>query len=123
MGANIVRRLMRDGHTCVAFDVNADAVTALEKEGAIGASSLSDFVAKLSKPRAAWVMVPSGQITGDTIEALASHMENGDMIVDGGTPTTETTSPGRQRCQRRGSTWSTAGRAAGCGASTGATAS
>jgi len=84
MGANIVRRLMRDGHACVVFDVNADAVKELEKEGATGATSLSDFAEKLSVPRAAWVMVPSGQITGETIEGLASHMENGDMIIDGG---------------------------------------
>ncbi len=84
MGANIVRRLMRDGHACVVFDVNADAVKDLEKEGATGAGSLSDFVEKLSKPRAAWVMVPSGEITGETIEGLASHMEKGDMIIDGG---------------------------------------
>jgi len=84
MGANIVRRLMRDGHTCVVFDVNPDAVKALEKEGATGATSVADFVEKLSKPRAAWVMVPSGEITGNTIEEVASHMEKGDTIIDGG---------------------------------------
>jgi 6-phosphogluconate dehydrogenase len=84
MGANIVRRLMRDGHTCVVFDVDPQVVAALEKEGATGASSLADFVEKLSKPRAAWVMVPSGDITGKAIEDLASHMEQGDTIIDGG---------------------------------------
>ena len=84
MGANIVRRLMRDGHTCVVFDVNADAIKDLEKEGATGASSVADFVQKLSAPRAAWVMVPSGDITGKTIADVASHMEHGDMIIDGG---------------------------------------
>jgi len=84
MGANIVRRLMRDGHSCVVFDVNADAVKDLEKEGATGASSVADFVEKLSAPRAVWVMVPSGEITGRAIEAVASHMERGDMIIDGG---------------------------------------
>ncbi|MGC8513626.1 MAG: phosphogluconate dehydrogenase (NAD(+)-dependent, decarboxylating) [Acidimicrobiales bacterium] len=84
MGANIVRRLMRDGHTCVVFDVNPDAVKDLEKEGATGASSVADFVDKLEAPRAAWVMVPSGEITGQTIEDVASHMEKGDMIIDGG---------------------------------------
>jgi len=84
MGANIVRRLMRDGHTCVVFDVNPDAVKALESEGATGASSVEDFVGKLSVPRAAWVMVPSGEITGKTIEDVASHMQAGDMIIDGG---------------------------------------
>src|ERR1035437_4156461 len=84
MGANIVRRLMRDGHTCVVFDVNPDAVKALEKEGATGASSMADFVAKLTQPRAAWVMVPAGEITGTTIDDLASHMASGDVIIDGG---------------------------------------
>ncbi|MHB8263650.1 MAG: phosphogluconate dehydrogenase (NAD(+)-dependent, decarboxylating) [Acidimicrobiales bacterium] len=84
MGANIVRRLMRDGHTCVVFDVNADAIKDLEKEGATGASSAADFIEKLTKPRAAWVMVPSGEVTGNTIEELASHMEKGDTIIDGG---------------------------------------
>ncbi len=84
MGANIVRRLMRDGHTCVVFDVNADAVENLVNEGATGASSVADFVEKLSTPRAVWVMVPSGEITGKTIDELASHMERGDILIDGG---------------------------------------
>src|ERR1035441_9940665 len=74
MGANIVRRLMRDGHTCVVFDVDPEAVKVLEKEGAKGASSVADLVEKLSSPRTAWVMVPSGEVTGSAIEALASHM-------------------------------------------------
>jgi len=84
MGANLVRRLMRDGHTCVVFDVNADAIKDLEKEGATGASSVADLVEKLSVPRAVWVMVPSGEVTGKTIKEVASHMERGDMIIDGG---------------------------------------
>jgi 6-phosphogluconate dehydrogenase len=84
MGANLVRRLRTDGHSCVVFDVNDDAVTILEAEGAIAASSLADFVEQLSKPRAAWVMVPSGDIPGETIAELASHMEPGDIIIDGG---------------------------------------
>ncbi|EQD69281.1 6-phosphogluconate dehydrogenase-like protein, partial [mine drainage metagenome] len=84
MGANIARRLMRDGHTCVVFDVNADAVKALVNEGATGASSVGDFVEKICAPRAVWVMVPSGDITGETIDELASHMERGDSIIDGG---------------------------------------
>ena len=58
MGANMVRRLMRDGHECVVFDVSPDAVKQLVGEGAIGATSMEDFVAKLTKPRAAWMMVP-----------------------------------------------------------------
>jgi 6-phosphogluconate dehydrogenase len=84
MGANLVRRLMRDGHTCVVFDVNPDSVAALEKEGATGASSLADFVSKLDAPRNAWVMVPAGEITGKTIDDLAEHMSEGDTIIDGG---------------------------------------
>jgi len=84
MGANIVRRLMRDGHSCVVFDVDQEAVKALEGEGATGASSLEDLVGKLAHPRAAWVMVPAGDITGGTIDDLAAFMEPGDTIVDGG---------------------------------------
>jgi 6-phosphogluconate dehydrogenase len=84
MGANLVRRLMRDGHHCVVFDVDPEAVKTMEEEGATGASSVADLVQKLSKPRAAWVMVPSGDVTGKTIEDLASHMATGDTIIDGG---------------------------------------
>ena len=63
MGAGLVGRLMRDGHRCVVYDVNPDAVTALEKDGATGAASMAEFVEKLSAPRAVWVMVPAGDIT------------------------------------------------------------
>jgi 6-phosphogluconate dehydrogenase len=84
MGANIVRRLMRDGHTCVVFDVDPKAVAELEKEGATGSSSVADFIEKLTEPRAAWVMVPAGDITAMTIEELATHMTSGDTIIDGG---------------------------------------
>ena len=84
MGANIVRRLLRDGHDCVGYDVSPDAVKALAAEGAVGADSLEEFVAKLSKPRAIWVMVPAGEITEQTIQGLAEHLEPGDVIIDGG---------------------------------------
>ncbi|MHB1527115.1 MAG: phosphogluconate dehydrogenase (NAD(+)-dependent, decarboxylating) [Candidatus Dormibacteria bacterium] len=84
MGANIVRRLMRDGHQCVVFDVNSAAVEQLVEAGAIGSTSLDDFVAKLDRPRAAWVMVPAGEITEQTINDLAARMDSGDTIVDGG---------------------------------------
>ena len=67
MGANMARRLMKDGHTIVAYDVSADAVKALEGEGATGASSLEDLAAKLSAPRSVWVMVPAGDITEQTV--------------------------------------------------------
>jgi 6-phosphogluconate dehydrogenase len=84
MGANLVRRLMRDGHDCVVYDVQADAVAALAGEGATGADSLADLVAKLAAPRAVWIMVPAGEITQATVDALAQHLEPDDVIIDGG---------------------------------------
>ena len=84
MGANIVRRLMRDGHSCVGYDVSPDAVQALAADGAVGATSLSDFAAKLQAPRTVWVMVPAGEITDRTIAELAAVLEPGDAIIDGG---------------------------------------
>jgi 6-phosphogluconate dehydrogenase len=83
MGANLVRRLMRHGHECVVFDVNADVVSQLSSEGAVGSSSLDDFVAKLDAPRAAWVMVPAA-LTGATVEQLATLMQRDDIVIDGG---------------------------------------
>jgi 6-phosphogluconate dehydrogenase len=84
MGANMARRLMRDGHKVVAYDVNPDAVETLTGEGAEGASSLRDLAAKLSAPRSVWVMVPAGEITEQTVDATAAVLESGDAIVDGG---------------------------------------
>jgi 6-phosphogluconate dehydrogenase len=84
MGANMVRRLMRGGHQCVVFDLNPDNVKQLAKEGAVGAASLDDFVKKLTRPRAAWVMVPAGPPTEKTVMGLAEKMESGDTIIDGG---------------------------------------
>jgi len=84
MGAGLVRRLMGDGHRCVGYDVFPDAITALEADGATGATTLEDFAAKLEKPRTAWVMVPAGEITDKTITALAEVLEPGDTIIDGG---------------------------------------
>ncbi|HEY4778588.1 MAG TPA: decarboxylating 6-phosphogluconate dehydrogenase [Solirubrobacterales bacterium] len=84
MGANMARRLMRDGHKIVAYDVNPDAVTTLAGEGAEGASSLEDLASKLSAPRSVWVMVPAGEITESTVAAVAAALESGDAIVDGG---------------------------------------
>jgi 6-phosphogluconate dehydrogenase len=84
MGGNMAKRLMRHGHTCVAFDLTPANVDGLVKEGATGSSSIEDFVKKLSKPRAAWVMVPAGKATEDTVMALAAKMEPGDIIIDGG---------------------------------------
>jgi 6-phosphogluconate dehydrogenase len=84
MGANIVRRLMRDGHDCVVYDVSAVTVKSLASEGATGAADLDEFVAKLERPRAAWVMVPAGEITEGAVTDLAERMDGGDAIIDGG---------------------------------------
>jgi 6-phosphogluconate dehydrogenase len=84
MGANMTRRLMRGGHQLVVSDLSADAVKQLAGEGAGGSSSLEDLVSKLTPPRAAWVMVPSGGPTEQTVQKLAQHMQPGDAIIDGG---------------------------------------
>ena len=85
MGGNMVHRIRRDSdHEVVAFDPNADAVSAAEEHGASGASSLEELVQKLDAPRTVWVMVPSGQITESTVFSLAELLEAGDTIVDGG---------------------------------------
>jgi 6-phosphogluconate dehydrogenase len=83
MGANIVRRLMRDGHECVVYDRNPDSVRTLESEGAIGAGSPADLVAKLTQPRAVWVMVPAA-VTGAAVADVAAHLDEGDVVIDGG---------------------------------------
>jgi 6-phosphogluconate dehydrogenase len=84
MGGNMVRRLIRGGHQCVVFDTNPENVAQLAKDHAAGASSMEDFVQKLSKPRAAWVMVPAGAATEATVMKLAGLMDPGDTIIDGG---------------------------------------
>jgi 6-phosphogluconate dehydrogenase len=83
MGANLVRRLMRDGHRCVAYDVNAAAVKTLAGEGADGASSLAEFVSKLERPRNVWIMVPAG-IVDSTLKELAPLLDPDDVVIDGG---------------------------------------
>ncbi|HEX4124738.1 MAG TPA: decarboxylating 6-phosphogluconate dehydrogenase [Tepidisphaeraceae bacterium] len=83
MGANMVRRLMKGGHQCVVYDRNADAVQALAKEGAVGASSLDDFVGKLQPPRAVWLMLPAA-VVDSTIGELNGKLQRNDMLIDGG---------------------------------------
>jgi 6-phosphogluconate dehydrogenase len=83
MGANLVRRLMRDGHQCVVYDISPDAVKTLEAEGATGSTDLRDFVAKLERPRALWIMVPAG-IVQQTLDELRPLLEAGDIVIDGG---------------------------------------
>ena len=123
MGANLVRRLMRDGHECVVYDVRPDAVRGLAGEGAIGADSLADLVAKLAKPRAVWVMVPAGEITQAAVDGLAEHLEPDDVDHR----RRQLLLPRRHRPRGRGrataaSTTSTSAPAAGCGGSTAASA-
>jgi len=83
MGANIVRRLMRDGHECVVYDVSDAAVQELVAEGASGASSPGDLVSKLVAPRSVWVMVPAA-FAGDTVAEVARHLQADDTVIDGG---------------------------------------
>ena len=83
MGANMVRRLVKRGHECVVFDVSSKAVGELAKEGAVGAASLPDFVKRLEKPRAVWLMVPAA-VVDKTIADLLPHLETGDILIDGG---------------------------------------
>src|SRR6201987_4915743 len=83
MGANMVRRLQKNGHQCVVYDRSADSVKQLSSEGSIGSSSLDEFVKKLSKPRAIWLMVPAGVVDA-TLHDLTPRLESGDIIIDGG---------------------------------------
>src|ERR1700720_997034 len=83
MGGNIVRRLMKHGHTTVVYDKDPKAVAAIAADGAVGVGALEDFVRKLEKPRTAWVMLAAGKITEATIDALSKLMESGDVIIDG----------------------------------------
>jgi 6-phosphogluconate dehydrogenase len=83
MGANMTRRLLRNGHDCVAFDLSPKAVADIVKENAVGASSFADLVQKLAKPRALWLMVPAA-VVDKTIAELLPHLEPGDILIDGG---------------------------------------
>ena len=84
MGGNIVRRLMKSGHSTVVYDKDAKSVAALGNEGAVGSNSLAEFVKRLEKPRTVWIMLPAGKITEDTIAELSGLLEPDDVIIDGG---------------------------------------
>jgi 6-phosphogluconate dehydrogenase len=83
MGANMVRRLLHGGHQCVVFDTSPKAIADLAKDKAVGADSVADLVGKLEKPRAIWMMVPAA-VVDQTIAGIASHLEKGDILIDGG---------------------------------------
>ena len=97
MGANMSRRLQKGGHTCTVFDLNPENVKKVATDGTEGASSLADLVKRLAKPRAVWVMVPSGKATESTVQALAAEMEEGDTIIDGGNSFLQRRYPARGR--------------------------
>ena len=83
MGANMVRRLIKNGHNCVVFDRSPKAVEELVKDKAVGASSFQDFVSKLEKPRAIWLMIPAA-VVDETIAQIVPHLDRGDILIDGG---------------------------------------
>ncbi len=83
MGSNLVHRLVRDGHSCVVYDVNADAVRALEGDRVVGATSLADLAGRLEGPRVVWLMLPAA-ITQRALDELAEHLGGGDVVIDGG---------------------------------------
>ena len=84
MGANMTTRMLRGGHSVVAFDLNEDSIQAAEAQGADGARTLDEIITKLASPRAVWVMVPAGNPTESTITALAEILSPDDIIIDGG---------------------------------------
>ena len=121
MGANMVRRLAGGGHDCVVYDASREAVAALAGERRVGASSLDDFVEKLSAPRAIWLMIPADFMDA-TIAELAPRLGPGDIVIDGTTRTTSTTFSARALSRRTTSTISMSARAAAFAAWNAATA-
>ena len=121
MGANMVRRLIKRGHSCVVFDMSPKVVQELVAEKAVGSSSLADFVKKLEKPRVVWLMVPAA-VVDKTIADLLPHLEAEDVLIDGGNSYYIATSGAPRNWRRRKSTMSTSAPAAACGGWNAATA-
>ncbi len=114
MGANMVHRLRRDGdHAVVAFDPNEQARVAVEKQGATTVTALADLAARLTAPRAIWMMVPSGSITEQTLDGLLSTLEPGDTIIDGGNSNWHDSVGRAKRCAEQGITFIDAGTSGG----------
>ena len=101
MGANMATRLIRGGHRVVAYDINEASIQQLESAGAEGARTLDEVVAKLPAPRSAWVMVPSGKITDNTIQNLAERLAPGDTVIDGGIPIIRTANAALNCCGKK----------------------
>jgi 6-phosphogluconate dehydrogenase len=102
MGANMVQRLLRGGHSCVVYDLNGERVRALAREGARGAASLDELARNLDQPRAVWIMVPAGDPTEQTVMALSECMEPGDILIDGGNTYYKDDARRAQMLQERG---------------------
>jgi 6-phosphogluconate dehydrogenase len=102
MGANMLRRLKKDNHEIVAFDLNKDNVQKAIKDGGIGSNSIEDLVSKLEKPRNVWVMVPHGKPTEETIDKLLNLLDKDDLIVDGGNSHFTESIKNGEKCQKKG---------------------
>ncbi len=122
MGANMARRLMKAGHSCVVTDLSADAVAAMTRDGAAGTASLQELVGALTPPRVIWLMVPAGDPTERSVAALGDLLAAGDIRSTAATPGSRTTSAAPRCWRRAASGMSTPGRAAASGAPTAATA-
>ena len=122
MGANIARRLMRNGHQCVVFDANLDASLALGREGATSSAALQDLVKRLAPPRVVWLMVPAGEATAKAVDELGRLMAEGDTIIDGGNSFWKDDIARARALRARASTISMSAPAAACGGWSAATA-
>lgn len=108
MGGNIVRRLLKAGHTSVVYDCSNEAVADLARGGATASDGLEDFVRKLEKPRTAWIMLPAGDIAEETVMRLSELMEAGDVIIDGGNSFYKDDIRRAEALRERGNMWMSA---------------